>query len=291
MKDDVIKDKNDEISDPNQSSLDISLLKSELPSQKEMPFAIVSGEPLTEIPQDLYIPPQALKIFLETFEGPLDLLLYLIRRQNIDILDIPIADISLQYTKYIDLMKDMQFELAGEYLLMAATLAEIKSRMLLPRPGDTDADEEDPRAELIRRLQEYERFKKASEDIDLLDRVDRDNVIANNIDFDKPLSRELPDLALKELLISFQEVVERSSLFSNIHIQKEPLSIREKMTFILSTINERSYCDFSDLFDPAEGRMGITVSFLAILELLRNYLIDVVQTEPYSPIHITLPDG
>lgn len=291
MKDDVIKDKNDEISDPNQSSLDSSLLKSELPSQKEMPFAIVSGEPLTEIPQDLYIPPQALKIFLETFEGPLDLLLYLIRRQNIDILDIPIADISLQYTKYIDLMKDMQFELAGEYLLMAATLAEIKSRMLLPRPGDTDADEEDPRAELIRRLQEYERFKKASEDIDLLDRVDRDNVIANNIDFDKPLSRELPDLALKELLISFQEVVERSSLFSNIHIQKEPLSIREKMTFILSTINERSYCDFSDLFDPAEGRMGITVSFLAILELLRNYLIDVVQTEPYSPIHITLPDG
>jgi|TARA_B100001250_G_scaffold414376_1_gene452333 segregation and condensation protein A len=291
LKDDVIKDNNDEILDPNQSSLDISLVKSELPSQNEMPFAIVSGEPLTEIPQDLYIPPQALKIFLETFEGPLDLLLYLIRRQNIDILDIPIADISLQYTKYIDLMQDMQFELAGEYLLMAATLAEIKSRMLLPRPGDTDDEEEDPRAELIRRLQEYERFKKASEDIDFLDRVDRDNVIANNIDVDKPLSRELPDLALKELLISFQEVVERSSLFSNIHVQKEPLSIREKMTFILSTISERNYCDFSDFFDSSEGRMGITVSFLAILELLRNHLIDVVQTEPYSPIHITLPDG
>ncbi|OUU78957.1 MAG: segregation/condensation protein A [Gammaproteobacteria bacterium TMED78] len=256
-----------------------------------MPFAIVSGEPLTQLPQDLYIPPKALKIFLETFEGPLDLLLYLIRRQNLDILDIPILDITMQYTKYIELMRDMQFELAGEYLLMAATLAEIKSKMLLPRSINDNEEEDDPRAELIRRLQEYERFKVAADDIDTLDRVERDNIVVNTIDYDKPKSLKLPDLALQDLLIAFQEVVERSALFSNVHVQKEPLSIREKMTYILSTISEKNYCDFSDLFDPAEGRMGIAVSFLAILELIRNHLIDVVQTEAYSPIHITISNG
>ena len=290
MKDDAIKDNKNSITATNEPTLDKSS-RYQPPSQDEMPFAIVSGEPLTQLPQDLYIPPKALKIFLETFEGPLDLLLYLIRRQNLDILDIPILDITMQYTKYIELMRDMQFELAGEYLLMAATLAEIKSKMLLPRSINDNEEEDDPRAELIRRLQEYERFKVAADDIDTLDRVERDNIVVNTIDYDKPKSLKLPDLALQDLLIAFQEVVERSALFSNVHVQKEPLSIREKMTYILSTISEKNYCDFSDLFDPAEGRMGIAVSFLAILELIRNHLIDVVQTEAYSPIHITISNG
>jgi segregation and condensation protein A len=256
------------------------------PTQGEMPFAVVEGEPVTELPRDLYIPPYALEVFLEAFEGPLDLLLYLIRRQNLDILDIPIAEISRQYVQYIELMKEMQFELAGEYLVMAATLAEIKSRMLLPRSTDGEQEEEDPRAELVRRLQEYERFKKAAEDIDALERLERDVLQASAEVVERPVVTKLPDITLKELLIVFREALERSQMFAHHHVRREPLSVRERMSSILLTLQSERYVEFQRLFDPSEGRMGVTVTFLAILELVKESLIDVVQAEAFGPIHV-----
>jgi segregation and condensation protein A len=256
------------------------------PTQGEMPFAVVEGEPITELPRDLYIPPYALEVFLEAFEGPLDLLLYLIRRQNLDILDIPIAEISRQYVQYIELMKEMQFELAGEYLVMAATLAEIKSRMLLPRSADADEDEEDPRAELVRRLQEYERFKKAAGDIDALERLERDVLQASADVVERPVVTKLPDITLKELLIVFKEALDRSTMFAHHHVRREPLSVRERMSAILVTLQTERYVDFQRLFDPLEGRMGVTVTFLAILELVKESLIDIVQAEAFGPIHV-----
>ena len=255
-------------------------------AQGEMPFAVVSGEPVTQLPRDLYIPPHALEVFLEAFEGPLDLLLYLIRRQNLDILDIPIAEISKQYVHYIDLMADIQFELAGEYLVMAATLAEIKSRMLLPRSTDAEAEEDDPRAELVRRLQEYERYKQAAGDIDALERLERDVLPAGAEATDRRVVTKLPDIALKELLIAFREAVERSDMFAHHHIQREPLSVRERMSAILVSLEGERYADFTRLFDPSEGKSGVTVTFLAILELLKESMIDVVQNELYGPIHV-----
>ena len=257
-----------------------------LPTQGEMPFAVVEGEPVTELPRDLYIPPHALKVFLEAFEGPLDLLLYLIRRQNLDILDIPIAEVTKQYTHYIELMHDMEFELAGEYLVMAATLAEIKSRMLLPSPVTDDEDEDDPRAELVRRLQEYERFKEAAQGISELERLERDVSQASAEVVEKHVVTKLPDITLKELLVAFKEAVERSDMFAHHHVQREPLSVRERMSQVLVTLEGERFTDFSRLFDPTEGRTGVTVTFLAILELLKETLIDVVQSEPYGPIHV-----
>jgi segregation and condensation protein A len=252
-----------------------------------MPFAVVDGEPVTELPRDLYIPPHALEVFLEAFEGPLDLLLYLIRRQNLDILNIPMAEISRQYAHYIDLMQEMQFELAGEYLVMAATLAEIKSRMLLPRSTtDIDGEEEDPRAELVRRLQEYERFKRAATDIDGLERMERDVSPASAEMPERKVVAKLPDITLKELLLAFKDAIDRSDMFAHHHVQREPLSVRERMSQVLSTLSGEQFSDFSSLFDPAEGRMGVTVTFLAILELLKETLISVVQSEPFGPIHV-----
>jgi segregation and condensation protein A len=251
-----------------------------------MPFAVVDGEPLTTLPQDLYIPPYALQVFLEAFEGPLDLLLYLIRRQNIDILDIPIAEITKQYVQYIELMKEMQLELAGEYLLMAAMLAEIKSRMLLPRPVVEEEEEQDPRAELVRRLQEYERFKKAAEDISDLPRLERDVFIASADAPVKTVVTILPDVTMKELLLAFHDVLKRAEMFSNLHMQREPLSVRQRMSEILSRIKSSGFTGFSDLFDPEEGRMGVAVTFIAVLELLRESMIEVVQAEQYAPLHI-----
>jgi segregation and condensation protein A len=253
------------------------------PTQGEMPFAVVEGEPITELPRDLYIPPYALEVFLEAFEGPLDLLLYLIRRQN---LDIPIAEISRQYVQYIELMKEIHFELAGEYLVMAATLAEIKSRMLLPRSADGEEDEEDPRAELVRRLQEYERFKKAAGDIDALERLERDVLQASAEVGERPVVTKLPDITLKELLIVFKDALDRSTMFAHHHVRREPLSVRERMSAILVTLQSERYMDFQRLFDPTEGRRGVTVTFLAILELVKESLIDIVQAEAFGPIHI-----
>jgi segregation and condensation protein A len=253
------------------------------PAQGEMPFAVVDGEPVTQLPQDLYIPPYALKVFLEAFEGPLDLLLYLIRRQNLDILNIPVAEITRQYVDYIEIMKELQLELAGEYLLMAAMLAEIKSRMLLPR---AEEEEEDPRAELVRRLQEYERFKKAAEDLSDLPRLERDLFIANADAPERRVVTELPDVTMKELLLAFHDVLKRAQLFSNLHMQREPLSVRQRMSEILTRLSANSFSGFADLFDPEEGRMGVAVTFIAILELLRESVIEVAQSEPFAPLHI-----
>ena len=256
------------------------------PAQGEMPFAVVDGEPVTTLPQDLYIPPYALKVFLEAFEGPLDLLLYLIRRQNINILDIPIAEVTKQYVSYIDLMTDMQLELAGEYLVMAAMLAEIKSRMLLPRAEVEEDDEDDPRAELVRRLQEYERFKKAAQDISDLPRLERDVFVATVDAPERKVITKMPDVTMKELLLAFHDVLKRAEMFSNLHLQREPLSVRQRMSEILSRIKTGQFSGFADLFDPEEGRMGVAVTFIAILELLKESIIEVVQAEAFAPLHI-----
>jgi segregation and condensation protein A len=257
------------------------------PEQVEMPFAVVHGEPVTELPKDLYIPPQALEVFLDAFEGPLDLLLYLIRRQNLDILDIPIAEITRQYTKYIELMAELQLELAGEYLVMAATLAEIKSRMLLPRAVDPLAGiEDDPRAELVRRLQEYERFKRAAESLDAVPRLERD-VFQTSAEFsDRRIVKLMPQVTLREMLLAFKDVAIRSEMFAHHHVQRERLSVRARMTDILGSVTRETFVDFVQLFRPEEGRMGVAVTFIAVLELVREGLIEIVQNEPYAPLHV-----
>src|SRR5210317_497629 len=255
-------------------------------AQAEMPFAVVDGEPVTQLPQDLYIPPYALQVFLVAFEGPLDLLLYLIRRQNIDILDIPIAEITKQYVQYIESMTEMQLELAGEYLLMAAMLAEIKSRMLLPRPQKEEEEEEDPRAELVRRLQEYERFKKAAQDISDLPRLERDTHVIVADAPERKVVEQLPDVTLKELLLAFHDVLKRAEMYSNLRLQREPLSVRQRMSEILTRIKASNFTGFAHLFDPEEGRMGVAVTFIAILELLRESVIEVVQSEEFAPLHV-----
>ena len=256
------------------------------PQQDEMPFAVVDGEPVTVMPRDLYIPPQALEVFLEAFEGPLDLLLYLIRRQNLDVLVIPIADITRQYMAYIQLMQELDLELAGEYLLMAAMLAEIKSRMLLPRSQFDGEEEHDPRAELVRRLQEYERFKRAAEDIDSLDRLDRDVYQASAELTNRHVIRLLPEVTLQEMLVAFKDVVQRATMFAHLHVQRETLSVRQRMSDVLAMLADSTLVEFVKLFRPEEGRLGVCVTFAALLELLREGLIDVVQAEPYAPLHV-----
>jgi segregation and condensation protein A len=258
----------------------------EIPEQAEMPFAVVEGEPLTQMPRDLYIPPDALTVFLEAFEGPLDLLLYLIRRQNLDILDIPIAEITKQYMTYIDVMQGLQLELAGEYLLMAATLAEIKSRMLLPRPQSEIDEEADPRAELVRRLQEYERFKRAAVDLESLSRVDRDTFQGSAEIVERRVVKLLPNVTLREMLVSLKDVMSRAEMFAHHRVSRERLSVRSRMSDVLSTMRSQSFVEFVQLFRPEEGRMGVTVTFVAILELLREGLIEIVQSEPFAPIHV-----
>jgi len=267
-------------------STDEKKLEAELqPQQGEMPFALVQGEPLTVLPKDLYIPPDALEIFLEAFEGPLDLLLYLIKRQNMDVLTVSIADITEQYMQYIHLMSEIRLELAAEYLVMAAMLAEIKSRMLLPRVEEAE-DEDDPRAELVRRLQEYERFRQAAEDVDQLPRMNRDtyevSVQLPDLKQDKPL----PEIDLRELLLAFQDVLKRAEMTSHHHISREPISVRERMTIVLSKISSEEFTEYTSLFNVQEGRRGLVVTFLAILELVKEQLIDMVQAEPYAPIHV-----
>ncbi len=274
------------------SQLESEALLPEPPQQAEMPFAVVEGEPVTELPRDLYIPPDALQVFLEAFEGPLDLLLYLIRRQNLDILDIPIAEITRQYMKYIEVMAELQLELAGEYLLMAAMLAEIKSRMLLPRIAAAEGQEEDdPRAELVRRLQEYERFKKAAEDIDRLTRLERDTLPASAELAERKVVRVLPQVTLQEMLVAFKDVLSRAEMFAHHHVARERLSVRQRMSDILSSLRETAFVDFAQLFRPEEGRMGVTVTFIAILELMKEGLIEIVQGEAYAPIHVRTATG
>jgi segregation and condensation protein A len=249
-------------------------------------LAVVRGERLTSLPHDLYIPPDALEVFLEAFEGPLDLLLYLIRRQNLDVLDIPIAEITRQYMAYVELMKELNLERAADYLVMAAILAEIKSRLLLPRPVESDADEEDPRAELVRRLQEYERFKQAAEDLDALPRMHRD-ALPVLVDLpERQIARSLPETGLAELLAAMKGVLERARMFTHHHVEAEPLSVRERMSQVLSSLRTDAFTEFTALFDVREGRAGVVVTFLAVLELLRSALIELVQAESYGVIHV-----
>ncbi len=255
------------------------------PQQEEMPFAVVQGEAVTSLPKDLYIPPEALEVFLEAFEGPLDLLLYLIKRQNLDVLDIPIAEITRQYMDYVEMMKALNLELAADYLVMAAMLAEIKSRMLLPRPVEVD-DEEDPRAELVRRLQEYERFKQAAEDLDALPRLYRDVFPVAVQAPDLKRVRAEPEVDLRELLSAFREVLTRAEMFTRHQVTRETLSLRERMSQVLERVDAETFTPFTTLFDTEEGRLGVVVTFLAVLELVKESLLELIQTEPYEPIHV-----
>ena len=254
--------------------------------QEEMPFAVVQGKELTALPKDLYIPPDALEIILEAFEGPLDLLLYLIRRQNLDILEIDVAEITKQYMGYIDLMSTIQLELASEYLVMAAMLAEIKSRILLPRQVAEDDDEGDPRVELIRRLQDYERFKMAAEDIDEMPRMGRDIYQASAESPDKKNEKQYSEVQMQELLMALSDVMKRAEMFESHHIQLEKLSTRERMSQILENIRDKQFVPFATLFKKSEGRLGVVVTFLAIMELIRESLVEIVQNESFGPIHI-----
>jgi len=258
-----------------------------LPSASMQSFAIVNGAPFNKLPDDLYIPPDALEVLLDTFEGPLDLLLYLIRRQNLDIVNIPIAQITHQYIAYIQIMGELNLELAAEYLVMAALLAEIKSRMLLPRQPDVEDDEEDPRATLIRRLQEYELIKNAAEEIDQLPRIERD-IFEVGVDVStlKNFEQNLPDIQLKEMLLAFQDVLKRVEQLSHHQITKEPLSVRERMSTILENLKGADSLLFSQLFIRKEGRHGVVVSFLAILELSKERLIDIIQSEPFAELRV-----
>ncbi len=258
-------------------------------STKEQPplaFAIVNGTPFNQLPDDLYIPPDALEVFLDLFEGPLDLLLYLIRRQNLDIVNIPIAQITHQYITYIQIMGVLNLELAAEYLVMAALLAEIKSRMLLPRQSEEDDEEEDPRATLIRRLQEYECIKAAAEEFDFLPRVERD-IFAIDVDVSSlDIEQQLPDIRLRDMLLAFQDVLKRVDQLSHHQITKEALSVRERMATILEYLKGENSLLFSQLFIRKEGRPGVVVSFLAILELGKEGLIEIIQSEPFTEIRV-----
>lgn len=256
------------------------------PQQAEMPFAIVAGKEITELPKDLYIPPDALEVILEAFEGPLDLLLYLIRRQNIDILEVDVSEITQQYIGYVEVMRAVNFELAAEYLVMAAMLAEIKSRMLLPRSEEAEEDEEDPRAQLIRRLQEYERFKQAAEDIDDLPRQYRDTHTARANPPDRNLTRPDPEVEMKELLLALSDVLKRADMFESHHVEKEKLSTRERMTQVLDDLKGQQFVPFVSLFTVGEGRLGVVVTFLAVMELIKESLVEIVQTEAFGPIHV-----
>ena len=257
-----------------------------VPQQQEMPLALVRGQPMLQMPQDLYIPPDALEVILEAFEGPLDLLLYLIRRQNLDILDIPIAEITRQYIDYIELMHDVRLELAAEYLVMAAILAEIKSRLLLPRPPQIEGTEDDPRAELVRRLQEYERFKQAAEDIEAMPRMDRDFSTVSAFVADKNVIRLPPPVELRELLLALKDVITRAELTGHHAIQRETLSVRSRMGDVLKALGDGEFRPFESLFVVEEGRPGIVVTFLAMLELAKELLIEIMQAEPLGPIYL-----
>ncbi len=262
------------------------VVDSQAHAQQELPFALVYGQAVTEMPLDLYIPPDALEVFLEAFEGPLDLLLYLIRKQNIDVLDIPVAEITRQYMGYVELMQSVRLELAAEYLVMAAMLAEIKSRMLLPRSSEAEAEEDDPRAELIRRLQEYERYKAAAEGLDELTRVGRDLTVPRLEAPEARARKLLPDVSLEELLLSMAEVLRRADMFESHQVTREALSTRERMSEVLERLKGGAFVPFVALFAAEEGRLGVVVTFMAVLELIKESLVELVQNEAYGPIHV-----
>lgn len=285
------------------SSVDTALAESETPpdahllevlraqaqdSQEDTPLAVVDGQAMTQIPLDLYIPPDALEVFLESFEGPLDLLLYLIRKQNLNVLDINVFEMTRQYMAYVDLMSALQLELAAEYLVMAAMLAEIKSRMLLPRlAGDDEDDDEDPRAQLIRQLQEYEQFKEAAQTLRERPLVERDVFVGRaQKPSDISPKQAHPPVELDELLVAFRDVMARADMFDEHDVKRETLTTRERMVDVLSALQGYAFRPFESLFRVDEGRAGVLVTFLAILELSKESLIELVQTEAFAPIHV-----
>jgi segregation and condensation protein A len=245
------------------------------------------GEPVIELPADLYIPPDALEVVLEAFEGPLDLLLYLIRKENLNILDIPMAPLTRQYLEYVDIMRARNLELAAEYLVMAAMLMEIKSRLLLPRPPSAEPSEEDPRAELVRRLLEYERIKKAAHGLDELPHVGRD-VIAISVWIERTLSERVPNVNAQDLAEAWRSLLHRARMSRHHHISREELSVREHMSSILRALRQHRVLEFSELFDPRRGVPVLVVSFLALLELARETLVEITQSECFAPIYVKL---
>ena len=250
-------------------------------------LARIYGEPVIELPVDLYIPPDALEIVLEAFEGPLDLLLYLIRQENLNILDIPMAPLTRQYLEYVEIMRAKNLELAAEYLVMAAMLMEIKSRLLLPRPPSAEPTEEDPRAELVRRLLEYEQIKKASQALDELPQTGRD-VIAISVWIERTISERLPQVNAQDLAEAWRTLLHRARMSRHHHISREELSVREHMSSILRQLRERRVLEFSELFDPTRGVPVLVVTFLALLELARELLVEITQSECFAPIYVKL---
>jgi len=251
-------------------------------------FARLYGEPLFKLPQDLYIPPDALEVFLETFEGPLDLLLYLIRKQNFNVLDIPMADVTAQYLGYVEQLRKTNLELASEYLLMAAMLIEIKSRMLLPvKKADTGEEPEDPRAELVRRLLEYERMKLAAQRLDQLPQLGRDFLRAE-VYIEQSMAPRFPDVAMDDLRAAWADVLKRAKLVQHHKISREELSVREHMSLILRRLQNVRFVEFSDLFDVTRGVPVVIVNFIAMLELARESLVEITQPEPFAPIYVRL---
>jgi segregation and condensation protein A len=261
-------------------------IQSGSPQQQEIPLAVVHAQPVLQIPQHLNNPPDALEVILAAFEGPLDLLLYLIRRQNLAIQDIPVAEITRQYVDYINVMQELRFELAAEYLVMAAILAEIKSRMLLPRPVAEEGEEGDPRAELVRRLQEYERFKQAAEDLDTLPRQDRDTTPVQAHVPDRASVKLPPPVELKEMLLALYDVLKRAELYTGHAIKREALSVRQRMGDVLTRLEDGKFHRFESMFTAEEGKLGVLVTFLAMLELAKEQLLDIVQEAPLAPIYV-----
>lgn len=277
---------------PQELAIEQEVMRQGQPVQQPLPLAFINGQAFTDQPEDLYIPPDALELILDAFEGPLDLLLYLIRRQKFDLVNLPVYEVTKQYMLYVDMMKDLKLELAAEYLLMAAILAEIKSRLLLPKRPDVEEDEDDPRAELIRRLQEYELIKTAAHELDGIVRMERDvfSAQAQTSDSVTPI-KILPKIDLQDLVVSFQKVMQRASAFEHHHIAPEALSTRERMALILEKLNSEHFTGFDCLFHANEGRAGVVVTFLAILELCKEQLIELVQSQPTANIHVKLHVG
>lgn len=250
------------------------------------PLAVVDGEPLTQLPDEVYVPADGLRVLLDSFEGPLDLLLYLIRKKNIDILNLPMATITDQYVAYITMMREMRIEVASEYLVMASTLAEIKSRMLLPRVVE-DEDEEDPRAELVRRLIEYTRYKHAAEDLNALSRLERDQSLAAAHTDSGDVPKPEVDVKLNDIVIVLQDILQRAEMSKTYHVTREQLSVKERITQILGVLSKVRFAPFSDFFSAEEGRGGVIVTVIAMLELLRVKSVDFEQSQPYAPIYLT----
>lgn len=257
------------------------------PQQQSLPLGFVRGEALLDKPEDLYIPPDALELILESFSGPMDLLLYLIRRQKLDIIDLPILPVTTQYMEYVDMMKELKLELAADYLVMAAMLAEIKSRMLLPKPPALDEEEQDPRAELVRRLQEYEAIRQGAQHIAEQPQIDRDQfVLKSSTNAAELVQHALPEVSVNELALAFAAALKQAELQEHHQVHREKLSTRERMSQILDLLQHSRRLSLTELFRPEEGRQGVVVSFLAILELVKEALVDVVQVEAFSAIHI-----